>query len=98
MIPTDSSKLTKTKSVFQNVDSPNYNFEINFRTLINSSSSLSDVWEKGYKYIFTGIEVFDNYSKTTFENNGKVIYDSNLAQSQHDAYYLDQFSFLVPNN
>lgn len=98
MIPTDSSKLTKTKSVFQNVDSSNYNFEINFRTLINSSSPLSDVWEKGYKYIFTGIEIFDNYSKTTFENNGKVIYDSNLAQSQHDAYYLDQFSFLVPNN
>jgi len=98
MIPTDSSKLTKTKSVFQNVDSANYNFEINFRTLINSPSLLSDVWEKGYKYIFTGIEVFDDFSKTTFENNGNVVYDSERAQTQHDAYYLDQFSFLVPNN
>lgn len=98
MIPTDSSKLTKTKSVFQNVDSANYNFEINFRTLINSPSPLSDVWEKGYKYIFTGIEIFDSFSKTTFENNGNVIYDSGRAQTQHDAYYLDQFSFLVPNN
>jgi len=42
--------------------------------------------------------VFDDFSKTTFENNGNVIYDSNRAQTQHDAYYLDQFSFLVPNN
>ena len=66
--------------------------------MINSQSPLSDVWEKGYKYIFTGIEIFDDFSKTTFENNGNVIYDSNRAQTQHDAYYLDQFSFLVPNN
>ena len=48
---------------------------------------------KGYKYIFTSIDVYDELSRTTFKNNGVVEYDTNITNSQHDAYYLDQFSF-----
>ena len=34
-------------------------------------------------------------SRTTFKNNGVVEYDTNITNSQHDAYYLDQFSFFT---
>lgn len=97
MIPTDNAKLSKTKSVFQTIKNNNYSIVINFESFVNSSSPSRTVWERGYKYIFTGIEVFDDYSKTSFLNDGTIKYDSNRAQDQHDAYYFDQFSFLVPN-
>ena len=97
MIPTDNAKLSKTKSVFQTIKDNNYSIVINFESFVNSSSPSRTVWERGYKYIFTGIEVFDDYSKTSFLSDGTIKYDSNRVQDQHDAYYFDQFSFLVPN-
>tara|TARA_B100000073_G_scaffold347698_1_gene362943 strand:+ start:1189 stop:3264 length:2076 start_codon:yes stop_codon:yes gene_type:complete len=97
MIPTDSLKLTKTKSVLIEANGDSYIFSLNFDNLINSASLSPSVWEKGYKYIFTSIDVYDEMSKTTFKNNGAVEYDTNIPNGQHDAYYLDQFSFLTPN-
>lgn len=97
MSPLDNSKLTSKKSIFFNVVNDNYKFFIKFNNLINSKSPLDDVWERGYKYVFTGIEVFDKISKTTFNNDGTIDYDSKNEKGQHNAYYLDQFSFLVPN-
>ncbi len=97
MIPTDSLKLTKTKSVLIEANGDSYIFSLNFDNLINSASLSPSVWEKGYKYIFTSIDVYDEMSKTTFKNNGGVEYDTNIPNGQHDAYYLDQFSFLTPN-
>ena len=97
MIPTDNLKLTKTKSVLIEVNGDSYIFSLNFDNLINSTSLSPSVWEKGYKYIFTSIDVYDEMSKTTFKNNGDVEYDTNIPNGQHDAYYLDQFSFLTPN-
>ena len=70
---------------------------MNFDNLINSTSLSPSVWEKGYKYIFTSIDVYDEMSKTTFKNNGDIEYDTNIPNGRHDAYYLDQFSFLTPN-
>ena len=96
MIPTDSSKLTKNKSVIQKVNNRDFNFTINFQGFTNDESHSTNIWEQGYKYIFQGIEVYDELSKTIFLNNGNIKYDSNKADSQHSAYYLDQFSFLVP--
>ena len=96
MIPTDSSKLTKNKSVIQKVNNRDFNFTINFQGFTNDESHSTNIWEQGYKYIFQGIEVYDELSKTTFLNNGNIKYDSNKADSQHSAYYLDQFSFIVP--
>ena len=97
MIPTDSLKLTKTKSVLIEANGDSYIFSLNFDNLINSASLSPSVWEKGYKYIFTSIDVYDEMSKTTFKNDGGVEYDTNIPNGQHDAYYLDQFSFLTPN-
>jgi len=97
MIPTDGLKLTKTKSVLIEANGDSYIFSLNFDNLINSASLSPSVWEKGYKYIFTSIDVYDEMSKTTFKNNGGVEYDTNIPNGQHDAYYLDQFSFLTPN-
>lgn len=97
MSPLNNSKLTSKKSIFFNVVNDDYKFFIKFNNLVNSKSHLDDVWERGYKYIFTGIEVFDKISKTTFNNDGTIDYDSKNEKSQHNAYYLDQFSFLVPN-
>ena len=97
MIPTDGLKLTKTKSVLIEANGDSYIFSLNFDNLINSASLSPSVWEKGYKYIFTSIDVYDEMSKTTFKNNGDVEYDTNIPNGQHDAYYLDQFSFLTPN-
>ena len=97
MIPTDGLKLTKTKSVLIEANGDSYIFSLNFDNLINSASLSPSVWEKGYKYIFTSIDVYDEMSKTTFKNNGVVEYDTNIPNGQHDAYYLDQFSFLTPN-
>ena len=97
MIPTDSLKLTKTKSVLIEANGDSYIFSLNFDNLINSTSLSPSVWEKGYKYIFTSIDVYDEMSKTTFKNDGGVEYDTNIPNGQHDAYYLDQFSFLTPN-
>ncbi len=96
MIPTDSSKFTKNKSVILKVTNGNYNFTINFQSFTNNESKSKNIWEKGYKYIFKDFEVFDELSKTTFSNNGNIKYDSNKEESQHSAYYLDQFSFVVP--
>jgi len=96
MIPTDSSKLTKNKSVIQKVNNGDFNFTINFQSFTNDESKFNNIWEQGYKYIFKDVEVFDGLSKTTFFNDGNIKYDSNKADSQHSAYYLDQFSFVVP--
>ena len=97
MIPTDSLKLTKSKSIIKEVNEDSYIFSLNFDTFINSTSQSPSIWEKGYKYIFTSIDVYDEMSRTTFRNNGEVEYDTNIPNGQHDAYYLDQFSFLTPN-
>lgn len=97
LIPTDSLKLSKSKSVIKEVINGSYIFSLSFDTLINSKTNSSNIWEKGYKYIFTSIDVYDKASVTTFTNNREIKYGTNLPQGEHEAYYLDQFSFFTPN-
>ena len=97
LIPTDSLKLSKSKSVIKEVINDSYIFSLSFDTLINSKTNSSTIWEKGYKYIFTSIDVYDKASVTTFTNNREIKYGTNLPQGEHEAYYLDQFSFFTPN-
>lgn len=98
MIPLDNSKKSKTKSILFDVIDNNFNFEINFEMIIDSESQSNTAWEKGYKYIFKSLELFDRYSKTTIQNNGQIVYGSNLEPTTHDAYYLDQFIFNISSN
>ena len=57
MIPTDTSKLSKSRSLIKEVVNQSFIFSINFDSLINSTSLSPTTWEKGYKYIFTSIDV-----------------------------------------
>lgn len=96
MLPYESSKNTTRKSVFFDTEEEKYNFEISIDNVISSSSPKSSDWESGYKYIFESIVVYDEVTKTTINNSSEIIYDYKNEKGNHEAYYLDQFSFIVP--
>ena len=83
-------------SIFFDIEDEEYIFEIRIDNVISSSSSKSSDWESGYKYIFESIVVYDDVTKTTIKNNSEIIYDYKNEKGSHEAYYLDQFSFIVP--
>ena len=96
MLPYESSKNSTRKSIFFDTEDEEYIFEISIDSIISSSSSNSSDWESGYKYIFESIVVYDEVTKTTIKNNSEIIYDYKNEKGSHEAYYLDQFSFIVP--
>ena len=96
MFPYESSKKSKRKSIFFDTETEEYIFEIIIENITSSSSPKSTDWESGYKYIFESIVVYDEVTKTTIKNNSEIIYDFKRENGSHEAYYLDQFSFIVP--
>ncbi len=96
MLPYESSKNSKRKSIFFDTETEEYIFEILIENITSSSSPKSTDWESGYKYIFESIVVYDEVTKTTIKNNSEIIYDFKRENGSHEAYYLDQFSFIVP--
>ena len=96
MLPYESSKNSTRKSIFFETEKEEYIFEISINNIISSNSPKSSDWESGYKYIFESIVVYDEVTKTTIKNNSEIIYDYKNEKGSHAAYYLDQFSFIVP--
>lgn len=96
MLPYESSKNSTRKSIFFDTEDEEYIFEISIDNVISSSSPKSTDWESGYKYIFESIVIYDEVTKTTIKNNSEIIYDYKNEKGSHEAYYLDQFSFIVP--
>ncbi len=96
LIPdTGSTKKTKYKSIYLPTENKNYNFSINISKVISSESSSSQIWEDDYKYIFESITLYDSSTSVEIRNDGKILYDYSSTQDTHEAYYLDQFSFVI---
>ena len=90
-----SSKKTKYKNIYLPFKNDNYNFTINISEVISSESYSSQTWEDEYKYIFESLTLYDSSSSVEIKNNGKILYDYNSIQDDHNVYYLDQFSFVI---
>ena len=96
MLPiSGTSKSTTNRSVFFPINDSK-EFSININSITSSTAYRLSDWESGYRYILTELNVFDGLSKTTFKNNGQIIYDDSSNAGSHDVYYLDQFSFNIP--
>ena len=98
MVPdTGSSKKTKYKDVYLILDNDEYSFRLNINSIVSNESALSDTWENEYKYIFQSITLFDTSTSVEILNNQTIKYDYKSQIDSHEAYYLDQFSFVVPS-
>jgi hypothetical protein len=98
MVPdTGSSKKTKYKDVYLILDNDEYSFRLNINNIVSNESALSDTWENEYKYIFHSITLFDTSTSVEILNNQTIKYDYKSQTDSHEAYYLDQFSFVVPS-
>ena len=98
MVPdTGSSKKTKYKDVYLILDNDEYSFRLNINNIVSNESALSDTWENEYKYIFQSITLFDTSTSVEILNNQTIKYDYKSQIDSHEAYYLDQFSFVVPS-
>ncbi len=95
---TGSSKKSKTREVYIDLNNENYNFKLNIEKVVSTDTNLDNSWEDGYKYIFDSITLFDESTAVEIKNNGTINYDYKSDQGSHDAYYLDQFSFIIKNN
>ena len=92
---TGSNKKTKYKDVYLTLDNEEYNFKLNINNIVSSNSHKSDTWENGYKYIFESITLYDMTTSVEILNNQTIKYDYKSQTDSHEAYYLDQFSFIV---
>lgn len=98
MVPdTGSDKKTKYKDVYLIPDNEEYSFKLNINNIVSSESNMADTWENGYKYIFESITLFDTSTSVEILNNQTIKYDYKSQPGSHNAYYLDQFSFVVPS-
>ena len=98
MVPdTGSNKKTKYKDVYLTLDNEEYSFRLNINNIVSNESYKSDTWENEYKYIFQSITLFDTSTSVEILNNQTIEYDYKSQIDSHEAYYLDQFSFIVPN-
>ena len=95
MFPTGTKKTTVRKVIFNPT-----NGDFIYRNKINSISSSktfsNNEWEGEYKYQLDSIKVNDGTSEIVFYSNGIQLNLTNGSESQHDVYYLDQFSFIIP--
>ena len=99
LIPDSSStKKSKSKEIYMTLDNDSYQINLNIEKVVSNESKILNEWESGYKYIFESITLFDLSTGVEIKNNGKIKYDYKSAEGSHDAYYLDQFSFIIKNN
>ena len=90
-----STKKSKSKEIYLPINNENYSFNLKIEKVVSTVSNLSNTWEDGYRYIFESITLYDLNTSVEIVNNGKIKYDYKTQDQSHDAYYLDQFSFLI---
>ena len=95
---TGSSKTSKIKNIYLNIENENYNFKLQIAKIVDTESDLSDTWENGYRYLFKSITLYDQSTSVEILNNQTIKYDYKSQTDTHQAYYLDQFSFIVKDN
>ena len=99
LIPdTGSSKKSKSKEIYVTLDNESYQLNLKIEKVVSEESKIINEWESGYKYIFESITLFDLSTSVEIKNNGVINYDYKSEKGSHDAYYLDQFSFIIKNN
>ena len=99
LIPdTGSSKKSKSKEIYVTLDNESYQLNLDIEKVVSEESKIINEWESGYKYIFESITLFDLSTSVEIKNNGVINYDYKSEKGSHDAYYLDQFSFIIKNN
>ena len=98
MPDSSSTKKSKSKEIYMTLDNDSYQINLNIEKVVSNESKILNEWESGYKYIFESITLFDLSTGVEIKNNGKIKYDYKSAEGSHDAYYLDQFSFIIKNN
>ena len=93
-----STKKSKYKEIYMTLDNEDYSFKLDIDNIVSSETSLENTWEDGYKYIFYSLTLFDTITSVEIINNSTINYDYKTELGSHDAYYLDQFSFIVRSN
>ena len=95
---TGSSKTSKIKNIYLNLENENYNFKLQIAKIVDTESNLIDTWENGYRYLFKSITLYDESTSVEILNNQTIKYDYKSQIDTHQAYYLDQFSFIVKDS
>ena len=93
-----SSKKSKSREIYIKLDNENYIFKLNIEKIVSSDTNLDNSWEDEYKYIFDSVTLYDESTSVEIKNNQTIKYDYSSQLGSHDAYYLDQFSFIVRDN
>jgi len=93
-----SSKKSKSREIYLNLENENYNFQLNVEKIVSEGTNLDNTWEDGYKYIFDSIALYDDSTFVTIKNNQTITYDYKSEIGSHQAYYLDQFSFIIKSD
>ena len=95
---TGSTKKSKSREIYIDLDNKNFNFKLNIEKVVSTETNLDNSWEDGYKYIFDSITLLDESTAVEIKNNQTIIYDYKSELGSHNAYYLDQFSFIIKNS
>jgi peptidoglycan hydrolase-like protein with peptidoglycan-binding domain len=95
---TGSTKKSKSREIYIDLNNKNYNFQLNIEKVVSIDTNLDNKWEDGYKYIFDSITLFDESTSVEIKNNQTIAYDYKSELGSHQAYYLDQFSFIIKSN
>ena len=95
---TGSTKKSKSREIYIDLNNENYNFKLNIEKVVSTGTNLDNKWEDGYKYIFDSITLFDESTAVEIKNNQTIVYDYKSELGSHQAYYLDQFSFIIKSS
>ena len=95
---TGSTKKSKSREIYLDLNNENYNFKLNIENIVSTDTNSDNSWEDGYKYIFDSITLFDESTAVEIKNNQTIVYDYKSESGSHQAYYLDQFSFIVKSS
>ena len=93
-----STKKSKSREIYIDLNNENYNFKLNIEKVVSTGTNLDNKWEDGYKYIFDSITLFDESTAVEIKNNQTIVYDYKSELGSHQAYYLDQFSFIIKSS
>jgi hypothetical protein len=95
---TGSTKKSKSREIYIDLNNESYNFKLNIEKVVSTDTNLNNRWEDGYKYIFDSITLFDDSTSVEIKNNQTIVYDYKSGLGSHQAYYLDQFSFIIKSS